>query len=128
MGTFKVTLHVGDTQGLRWVPLEALVDTGASYTWVPEDILLSLGLVPFARWEFEIAGGDVVERGVTETRVRLDGETRTSIVVFGDTGSLPLLGAYTLEGFRLAPDPVNRRLIRVRGFAMAHPAWPLSTA
>lgn len=27
---------------------------------------------------------------------------------------MPLLGAYTL-----APDPVNRRLIRVRGLAMA---------
>lgn len=119
MGTFKVTLHVGDPQGRRWVPLETLVDTGASYTWVPEDVLLSLGVVPFAaQWEFEIAGGGVIERAVGETRVRLDGQTRTRIVVFGDKGSLPLLGADTLEGFGLAPDPVNKRLIRVRGYAM----------
>jgi len=39
-------------------------------------------------------------------------------VVFGDEGSTSMLGAYTLEGFGLAPDPLNRRLIPVRGLAM----------
>jgi regulator of sigma E protease len=50
--------------------------------------------------------------------VRLDGEERTTLVVFGDEGSSSFVGAYTLEGFGVAPDPVNRRLIRVRGLAM----------
>lgn len=43
---------------------------------------------------------------------------RMTIVVFADEGRPSLLGAYTLEGFGLAPDPVNRRLIPVRGLAM----------
>ena len=49
------------------------------------------------------------------TMARWDGQALSSLVVFGDDGSIPLLGAYTLEGFGLAPDPVNRMLIRVRG-------------
>ena len=52
---------------------------------------------------------------------RWDGQALSSLVVFGDDGSIPLLGAYTLEGFGLAPDPVNRMLIRVRGLAVEKP-------
>lgn len=118
MGTFRVAIQIGDPKGGHFETVEALVDTGASYTWVPRDVLERLGVLPEGRWEFEVAGSRVIERDVAETRVRYDGETRTTIVVFGDEGSLPLLGAYTLEGFRLAPDPVNRRLIQVRGLAM----------
>ncbi len=40
------------------------------------------------------------------------------MVLFGDEGSLPLLGAYTLEGFGLAADPVGKRLIPVPGYAL----------
>lgn len=41
-----------------------------------------------------------------------------TFVVFADEGSAPLLEAYTLGGLRLAVDPVNRRLVPVRGLAM----------
>jgi clan AA aspartic protease len=119
VGTFRAAIEIGDAEGNRFEVVEALVDTGASYTWVPSNVLERLGVPPQARWEFEIAGGQVIERDVAETKARYENETRTTIVVFGDEGSLPLLGAYTLEGFRLAADPVNRRLIRVRGLAMA---------
>jgi hypothetical protein len=37
------------------------------------------------------------------------------MVVFGDPESEPLLGVFTLEGFGLAADAVNRRLISVPG-------------
>ena len=68
--------------------------------------------------QFEIAGGQIIGRDVAETIVRYEGETRTTIVVFGEEGSPPLLGAYTLEGLRLAADPLNGRLVPVRGLAM----------
>ena|SRR6266487_2170870 len=118
MGTFRVPIEIGDPQGEHWETVDALVDTGASVTWIPVDILAKLGVAPEERWEFEIANGEIIERDVAETQVRLDGRTRTTFVVFGEVASTPLLGAYTLEGFRLAPDPFNRRLIRVRGLAM----------
>jgi hypothetical protein len=37
------------------------------------------------------------------------------IVVFGDEGALPLLGAVTLEEFGLGVDPIARKLIPVPG-------------
>ena len=118
-GTFRASIEIGDPRGSRFEMVEALVDAGASYTWVPGDLLHRLDVLPQKRWEFKIDGGRVIERDVGETRARYENETRTTIVVFGDEGSPPLLGAYTLEGFRLSADPVNRRLIRVRSLAMA---------
>lgn len=94
------------------------MDTGASYTWAPKGLLAQLDVQPQFRREFLTADQRVIEREMAETTVRYDGEIRTTLVVFGDEGSPSLLGAYTLEGFGLAPDPVNRRLIPVRGLAM----------
>jgi len=38
-----------------------------------------------------------------------------TLVVFGEPEAPALLGAYTLEGLRLAADPVSRRLVPVPG-------------
>ena len=111
-------IDLADPQGRHWEPLDVLVDTRSSYTWVPSDILRKLGVPPQIRWEFETADGRIIERDVAQTWARYNGSAHTTFVVFGDEDSTPLLGAYTLEGFRLAADPVNRRLIPVRGLAM----------
>ncbi len=118
MRTYQVAIEIGDTRGLRFETVNALVDTGASYSWVPRSCLERLGVQAQDRWEFETADGRIIQRDVGRTWVRIDGRNEITLVVFGDEGSPPLLGAYTLEGFLLAPDPVNRRLIRVRGLAM----------
>ncbi len=52
------------------------------------------------------------------TMARWDGETMPTLVVFGGDGDAVLLGAYTMEGFSLAPDPVNQQMVRVRPLAM----------
>jgi clan AA aspartic protease len=118
VGTFSVAIEIGDAQGRFWEQVEALADTGATYTWVGRDILDRLGVNPEFRFEFETADGRVIERDVAQTLVRVDGRQRITLVVFGDRGSRALLGAYTLEGAGLSVDPVNRRLTRVRGLAM----------
>ncbi|MBI2303997.1 MAG: molecular chaperone DnaK [Chloroflexi bacterium] len=68
--------------------------------------------------EFVTADGRVIERDVAQTWVRHDGSAHITFVVFGDEGTLPLLGAYTLEGFGLAPDPLSRRLVPVPRLAL----------
>lgn len=73
---------------------------------------------PHARASFRLADGSLREYELGETQVRIDGQSVTTLVVFGDEGVEPLLGAYTLEGLRLAPDPVGRRLIPVPGLLM----------
>ena len=81
-------------------------------------MLERLGVEPQFQREFETADGRVVERDMAVTMVRWDSTTRPTLVVFSEEGDAILLGAYTMEGFSLAPDPVNRRLVRVRGLAM----------
>lgn len=118
MGTFRATIEIGDPQGGRYEALEAVVDTGSTYTWVPRDVLQRLGVEPVGRREFETADRRIIERDMAQTWVRYDGTAHVTFVVFGDEGSQPLLGAYTLEGFGLAADPLGRRLVPARGLAL----------
>ncbi|MBI4198055.1 MAG: aspartyl protease family protein [Chloroflexi bacterium] len=126
MGTFRTAIQIGDPQGQgqSWETVEALVDTGCTYTWIPRELLERLGVhAQFAR-EFETADGRIVRRDMAVSMARWDGETMPTLVVFGAEHDAALLGAYTLEGFALAPDPVNRRLVRVRGLAMVNTEGP----
>ena len=118
MGTFRATFEIGDPKGEQYETVEAMVDTGATYTWIPRDVLANLGVEPEFRRQFMTADSRTIERDMAETKVRLDGQQRTTMVVFGDEGSTPLIGAYTLEGFGLAADSLSRRLVPVRGLAL----------
>ncbi len=128
MGTFRYSIEVGDFAGEHFEPLEALVDTGATYTWLPKDLLDRLGVVPEEQRQFVLADGREVEYGVAWIRVRLDGRTHPSLCVFGDKGTDPLLGVFTLEAFGLGVDPVNRRLVPVRGHLASVPATRFTDA
>jgi clan AA aspartic protease len=114
MGTFRQHIEVSDFAGNRFEPLEALVDTGATYTWLPRDVLDRLEVVPEEQRQFVLADGREVEYGVAWIRIRIDGKTEPSLCVFGELGTEPLLGVFTLEGFGLGVNPVNRQLVPVR--------------
>ena len=46
MGSFRVRIEIGDLAGGHSENLEAKVDTGGTYTWVPRDLLERLGVRP----------------------------------------------------------------------------------
>ncbi len=117
MGTFRVTIEVGDLQGQHFEEVEALVDTGASYTLLPATLLRHLGIQVIGQWRFRTAEERVVEYDIGEAIIRLDGARRTRVVVFGP-GEHALLGADTLEGFGLAVDPMGKQLVPVEGLLM----------
>jgi clan AA aspartic protease len=118
VGTFSHPMEVGGLDGQSFEAVEALVDTGSSYTVIPASLLRGLGITPRERIEFELADGRVIERDIGEARVRVDGRNAITLVVFGDEGVSALLGAYTLEGVRLAVDPVRKRLVPTRALLM----------
>ena len=113
MGIFYVDLEIGDPSGRSFETVEALVDTGASYTVMPPSLLGRLGVVPHSRKRFVLADGTRIERDAGEARIRMSDEVHTSTIVFGDEGATPLLGALTLEIFSMGVDPVKKRLIPV---------------
>ena len=115
MGTFRVSIQLGRASGDHFEAMEALVDTGASYTWIPRDVLEALDVRPDEERVFVLADGREISYPLAWVRIRLDERSQPTLVVCGEPGTEPLLGAFTLEGFGLGVDPVNRRLIRVPG-------------
>ena len=116
MGTFLHPIEIGDFEGRRFEAMDALVDTGATYTSVPRDTLAKLGVEPAEEAVFTQANGQSVTLGMGWVRIRLDGREQPTLVIFGEPGSTVLLGAFTLEGFRLGVDAVNKRLILTPGY------------
>lgn len=117
MGIFRHPMEIGQGHRGPWETFDAVVDTGSAYSWVPASALNRLGIIPLRKRPFETADGRLIMRDIGEAAARLDGEVLTTLVVFGDEGTIPILGAYTLEGFGLAADPLARRLIPSPGRA-----------
>jgi hypothetical protein len=101
MGTFHVDVEIGDPEGRRYEPVEAL------------------GVEPHQRAWFRLADGRLVERAIGRAWVRVGERAEPTLVVFAEPGSPALFGAYSLEGLRLAPDPVGRGLVPVTSFSMS---------
>jgi len=118
MGTFRVEIEIGDATGERWETVEALVDTGATYTTVPTEVLRRLGVTPHTRELFVLADGRRVEHDIGRSWIRVSGRAEVTLLVFAEPAATPLLGAYALEGLRFAPDPIGRRLVPVPGLLM----------
>ena len=89
-----------------------LVDTGSELSWIPEGILLKIGVTPEKRAiEFSLADGRTVSREVGFALIYVAGRVTTDEVVFAKEGDLQILGARTLEGLNLAVDPARKRLV-----------------
>ena len=97
MGHFHVSVQVSHRAGGRFEPLNALVDTGATYTWIPWDVLEGLGIVPEDQWPFVLADGREVLYPVAWINIRMRDRVQPTIVAFGEPGSEPILGVVTLE-------------------------------
>ena len=115
MGTFYVTIEIGDPQGQRFEELQALVDSGSTTTVAPTSALRRMGITPARRETFEFADGRRVDMDMAETKVRVQGKETTTWVIFGEEDAGTLLGAYTLEGVLLGVDPYNECLVPVHG-------------
>ena len=93
--------------------LDALVDSGSTYTFIPRPVLGRIGVDVVGQHPFRLANEERVFYDVGWARVRLEDSEAITLVVFGDPNAMPLLGAHALEGLGLAVDPVNQRLIPV---------------
>ncbi len=111
MGTFSWPVRISDMSGGPSRELDAIVDTGAAYTTLPGWLLRELGIASVGQRRFLLADGRRVDMDYGQAWVAINGEKVVTIVVFGEDGSPPLLGAYTLEGLGLAVDPVEQRLV-----------------
>ena len=111
MGNFTWPIQISTVNGLHAKRIDAIVDSCAAYTTLPTPLLRDIGVEPVGQRRFLLADGRRIFMDFGEARATIDGESVTTLVVFGEDGAPPLLGAYTLEGLALAVDPVEQRLV-----------------
>ncbi|MBM3218846.1 MAG: aspartyl protease [Candidatus Rokubacteria bacterium] len=85
--------------------LNFLIDSGAKYSVLPEEVWRALRLSPKRRMDFILADGTVIERDISECHIQLPQGDGHTPVVLGQGEDEPLLGVVTLEmlGFILWP-------------------------
>jgi predicted aspartyl protease len=104
-----VTGPTGKQESLRF-----LVDSGATYTLLPNDTWRSIGLTAKRPVGFTLADGTIIERQVSECHIRLPQGDGHTPVILGEPGDEPLLGTITLENLGLILNPFSRTLQPMR--------------
>lgn len=115
---FQVSVTVANpADPKRFFEEDFWVDTGALYSFVPEDRLEEIGLPPLRTRELILADGRRDRRLLGEALFTLHQfeETLTCPVVFAPKQSLYLLGATALENFGVDADPAAKRLKPILG-------------
>ena len=112
-GMFKKKVKVSNIKDSnRFFEEEFWVDTGALYSFVPEDYLEKIGVEPAAKRNLIMADGrqDTRLLGFCEFYIEgLEGNIPCP-VIFAPKGSLFLLGATALENFGVEVDPIQKQL------------------
>lgn len=94
----------------RKVEIEATVDTGATYSWIPKNLLEEIGARPSRRVRFKTIEGRIVEREVGYIFVEWNGEVAPTVVVFAEEEDQSVVGLHMLESLGLEVDPTSRRV------------------
>src|ERR1051325_6098020 len=113
MGSFRVDVELEnpDRPGQRRTVRSVLVDTGAELSWVPAEVLESLGVERNNQWHFRQADGTVLERWTGSVIVSVAGRRTGGDGVFGVSRDLLRLGARTLSGLSFRVEPVTKQLV-----------------
>ncbi len=112
MGQFSVRVTIAHpTDPARHTEVELVVDTRATLSWVPREVIEQLGVPRLNRRPFLLADGRTIERETAGAMVQWDGSQGIVTLVVAEPGDGRLLGATTLEILGFGVDPINRRLI-----------------
>lgn len=109
MGIVYVSINVAGPQG-HVEPCRFLVDSGATYSQLPQKIWKKIKLASQSRMDFAPADGTIISRSVSECAFVYRGISRHSLVILSDEGDPELLGAVTLETLGLVLNPFKRIL------------------
>ena len=121
MGTFYTDVLIGNVSGGDMLPVSALVDTGASDSVFPADLLETLQIQSVGNpVAYYLADGSVLEcqRGEARLSITLPSgtvATGTCPVAFWPDESGQCIGATTLQVLALVVNPANEELAAASG-------------
>jgi aspartyl protease family protein len=113
MGVTYVDATVSGPTG-READVRLLVDSGATYSVLPDAAWKAIGLEPKREARFQLADGTVVERRISEALLRMEHGEGHSPVILGEPGDEGILGVVTLEILGLVLNPFSRTLHPMR--------------
>ena len=113
MGLFSVRAKVyqGFPQG-KGAPadVDLLVDTGATFSIVPRDVLVRVGVTPVEKREVLTVDRKLLRRDLGYVGIEVAGRRILSPVLFGEPEDFAVLGAVTLEIAGLVVDSERKEL------------------
>ena len=89
----------------------ALVDMGATDTFLPASVLRRLGIRPSGKRSYELADGTEQELPIGFGVIEVEGRQAGGTLVFAGEREEPLLGVTVLESAGFWIDPQHERLI-----------------
>ncbi|PKB72195.1 MAG: hypothetical protein BZY87_01480 [SAR202 cluster bacterium Io17-Chloro-G6] len=109
--TFRCSIEIGPRDGARFQRVIVVAGSENIYSVLPSTLLEMLGVE--TEWEsrFTLPGGGWEMLPMAEVRMRIEGQERTTICVYGKPDGEPTLGRHTLAAFGLAADPGEQKLV-----------------
>lgn len=99
-------------ESVRWVEVEALVDTGATFPALPEDIIERLGLVRLGEHVAETAEGVKRVELYWPAMIFIEDRFAETPVIKRPRGTTPLIGVIALEQMGFKVDPTTGKLVK----------------
>ena len=113
MGMFKTKVKISNVKdSALYFEQEFWVDTGALYSFIPEEYLERIGVEPTTKRNLILADGrrDTRQLGFCDFEIENFEGRITCPVIFAPKGSLFLLGATALENFGVDADSIQKKL------------------
>ncbi len=114
--TFVKAKLANPTNPAKQVEGDFLVDTGATYTVVPREVVNKLGIKSQREVELVLVDGKAIKRGVGTVIFEMKGQFVYTPVILGGRYDSYLLGAVTLEEMGLAINPLTRQIYPLKTF------------
>jgi predicted aspartyl protease len=113
MSSFKVNVIAANIEDQQRTtpPAEVLVDTESELTWLPANVLRTVGVDPVRNRAFQTATSQKVQRSVGYAILRAEGFETIDEVVFAEPSDMALLGVRTIEGFGVMVDNIAHRFV-----------------
>lgn len=109
MGHIYVRLKISNMEKTRAKEVEALADTGATLTVIPQQMAEELGLPELTREKVETGAGEI-ELKRSFAWITTNGKESVQDVLISDFIARVLLGVVTLEAMALSLDPLTGKL------------------
>ena len=116
MGISYLRGIVSDISGKRKREVDFLIDSGASYTLLPEEVWRDLHLKPKREVEIILADGSRIKRKVSECHIELPQGEGFTPVILGEGDDEAVIGVVTLEILGLLFNPLKRTLQPMKMF------------